>query len=71
MVPIYPLGLLALNTLYNFEEIPYFWKSLSDISHLDFSFHLKNLQIISQDPITKLLGSNGQEKIELKDAFGR
>ena len=47
MVPIHPLGLLALSTLYKPQEIPHSWitpqviphtwESLSDISNLDSS----------------------------------
>ena len=47
MVPIHHLGLLALGTFYNPQEIahswttpqviPHTWESLNDTSHLDFS----------------------------------
>ena len=47
MVPIYPLGLLTLSTLYKPQEIshswitpqviPHTWESLSGTSHLDSS----------------------------------
>ena len=63
MVPIHPFELLAQSTLYKPQEIlhswithqviPHTWESLSDTSHLDF-FSLKDIQIISQNPSTKL-----------------